>query len=109
LRHGRVYEASAWSVAHDVWLRTQRFDSGELTCVFEECYGAVVQAKLRRDGLDRAIDQLAARSPFADVVGRLVCLRGVSTLTALALTVELGGWDRFKPESLGPLPRSHSH
>jgi transposase len=35
-------------------------------------------------------------------VERLVCLRGVSTLTAFALTVELGDWRRFRPESLGP-------
>ncbi len=40
--------------------------------------------------------------PFADVVGRLCCLRGVSTLTALALTVEIGDWTRFRPQSLGP-------
>ena len=29
-------------------------------------------------------------------------MRGVATLTALALTVELGGWQRFRPQSLGP-------
>ena len=40
--------------------------------------------------------------PFAEIVGRLCCLRGVSTLTALALTVELGDWQRFRPQSLGP-------
>jgi transposase len=102
LRHGLVYEASAWSVAHDAWLRAQRFDSRPLSLAFEECYGAMLQAKLRRDGLDRAIAELAAGPPFAEFVGRLVCLRGVSTLTALALTVELGDWRRFRPESLGP-------
>jgi hypothetical protein len=36
-----------------------------------------------------------------------VCLRGVSTLTAFALTVELGDWHRFRPQSLGPFPWSH--
>ena len=102
LRHGRVYEASAWSVAHDAWLREQRFESVELTLVFEECYGAMLQAKLRRDSLDRAIAELATTAPFADVVARLVCLRGVSTLTAVALTAELGDWGRFRPQSLGP-------
>ena len=35
-------------------------------------------------------------------MGRLVCLRGVSTLTALALSVELGDWERFRARSLGP-------
>jgi transposase len=73
-----------------------------LALTFEECYGAMLQAKARRDGLDRAIAELAAEPPFADTVGRLVCLRGVSTLTALALTVELGDWRRFQPQSLGP-------
>src|SRR5881409_4307735 len=47
-----------------------------------------------------------------DAVGRLVCLRDVSTLTAFALTVELGDWRRFRPESLGPFlgltPSEHS-
>ena len=33
---------------------------------------------------------------------QLRCLRGVSTLTAFALTVELGDWNRFRPASLGP-------
>src|SRR5712691_6314743 len=98
LRHRLLYEASAWSVAHDAWLRAQRFDSRALSLAFEECYGAMLQAKLRRDGLDRAIAELAAEPPFAEVVGRLVCLRGVSTLTALALTVELGDWRRFRSE-----------
>ena len=62
----------------------------------------MVDAKTRRDALDTAIAELAASEPYVDVVERLVCLRGVSTLTAFALTVELGDWRRFRPESLGP-------
>jgi transposase len=112
LRHGLVYEGSAWTLAHDAWLRRQRFSSRPLSLAFEECYGSVAQAKGRRDALDRAIAELACEAPFSDVVGRLVCLRGVSTLTALALTVELGDWQRFRPQSLGPFlglaPREHS-
>lgn len=102
LRHGLVYDATAWTVAHDRWLRQQRFDSAPLALAFDECYGTVLQAKTRRDSLDHAIAELAARPPFADVAGRLCCLRGVSTLTALGLTVELGDWTRFRPQSLGP-------
>jgi transposase len=112
LRHGLVYDASAWTLAHDAWLRRQRFTSGPLALAFDECYGAVLQAKTRRDALDQAIGELACEAPFAEVVGRLVCLRGVSTLTALALTVELGDWRRFRPQSLGPFlgltPSEHS-
>src|SRR2546423_8718800 len=61
-----------------------------------------MQAKARRDALDEAIAELACEPPFAEIVGRLCCLRGIGTLTALALTVELGDWTRFRPQSLGP-------
>jgi transposase len=102
LRHGMVYDATAWTRAHDAWLRRQRFQSGPLATVFDECYGRMLDAKTRRDTLDKAITELAGAPPYVDVVERLVCLRGVSTLTAFALTVELGDWNRFRPESLGP-------
>jgi transposase len=102
LRHGLVYDAAAWTLAHDAWLRRQRFDSRPLQLALEEAYAAAVHAKTRRDALDQAIAELAAETPFAETVGRLCCLRGVSTLTALGLTVELGDWHRFRPESLGP-------
>jgi transposase len=102
LRRGLVYDAAAWTLAHEQWLRRQRFDASPLALAFDEAFGAVLQAKARRDRLDQAIAELAEEPPFADVVGRLCCLRGVGTLTALALTVELGDWTRFQPQSLGP-------
>jgi transposase len=112
LRHGRVYDASAWTRAHDAWLRRQRFDSRPLQLTLEQAYAAAMQAKTRRDALDQAIIELAGEPPFAEIVGRLCCLRGVGTLTALALTVELGDWTRFRPQSLGPFlgltPSEHS-
>jgi transposase len=102
LRHGIVYDATAWTVAHDRWLRGQTFSSRPFALAFDDYYGAMLQTKTRRDALDQAIAELATEPPFAAIVGRLVCLRGISTLTALGLTVELGDWTRFKPESLGP-------
>jgi transposase len=102
LRHGLVYDSSAWTGAHDAWLRRQCFDSRPLALAFDESYAAVLQAKTRRDTLDEAIVEIACEPPFAEIVGRLRCLRGVGTLTALALTVELGDWSRFRPQALGP-------
>jgi transposase len=102
LRHGLVYDARAWTLAHEAWLRRQRFAERPLALAFDEAYAAVLQAKTRRDTLDQAIAELASEPPLAETVGRLCCLRGVSTLTALALTVELGDWQRFRPQSLGP-------
>jgi hypothetical protein len=64
-------------------------------------YGGVLEAKARRDRLDHTIAEVAAAPPYREIVVRLSCLRGVSTLTALALTVELGDWQRFDPARLG--------
>lgn len=101
LRHGRVDEGSAWTQAHDRRLRQQRFDAAALRLAFEQSYTVVAQAQARRDELDQAIAHVAAEPPLRDVVARLACLRGVSTLTALSLTVELDAWQRFQPASLG--------
>jgi transposase len=75
LRQGLVYDARAWTGAHDAWLRRQRFVSRPLALAFEECYAAVVQTKARRDALDAAIVELAGQPPFADPVGRLEGVR----------------------------------
>ena len=101
LRHGAVHDATAWTRDHDAWLRRQRSPSGPRAIVFDECYGRMLDAKTRRDAFDKPITELAATAPYVDVVERLICLRGVSTLTAFASTVELGDWRRFRPEALG--------
>jgi transposase len=35
------------------------------------------------------------------VLRRLGCLRGIGTLTGLALAVEVGDWDRFTGKTIG--------
>ncbi len=64
LRHGAVYEATAWTRAHDAWLRKQRFQGGRLAIVFDECYSRMMDAKTRRDTLDKAVTELAASEPY---------------------------------------------
>ena len=58
LRHGLVYEASASTAAHDGWLRRQRFESRPLAFAFDECQGAVLQAKARRDAITARLAQV---------------------------------------------------
>ena len=65
------------------------------TITFDAYYEAVSQTVARRDRLDTVIEDLAAISSFTPMVNRLVCLRGVSALTGLALAVEIGDWHRF--------------
>jgi transposase len=113
LRHGIVYSGGqAWTGVHDRWLRRQRFDSPATTMAFGSDYEAVLAVKSRRDRLDTAVDQMAADSEFTPLVRRLACLRGVSTLTAFALAVEIGDWRRFTGNSIGCfvglVPSEHS-
>lgn len=101
LRHGRVYDKGAWSAAHDLWLRRQRLDEPAAQATLLDYYDAVLQARLRRDRLDVAINELAARADLAPLVKRLGCLRGVSTLTAVGLAVEIGDWHRLSGATIG--------
>jgi len=61
----------------------------------------VLAAEARRDRLDKAIVAMAADSEFTPVVHRLGCLRGISTLTAFGLVVEVGDWERLSGASIG--------
>jgi transposase len=55
----------------------------------------------RRAALDAAIAVEATEPRWAEIVGRLSCLRGISTLTAFGLAVEVGDWQRFSGRSIG--------
>ena len=101
LRQGLVWENSAWTGAHEVWLRSQRFDRVGVQLAFDEAFDAVLSVHARRDRLDAAIVEMAATSAFAPVVDRLCCLRGVGTLTGFGLAVEIGDWHRFTGSAIG--------
>jgi hypothetical protein len=68
---------------------------------FDSDYDTVLSVTARRDRLDKAIVELTGDSEFTPVVRRLSCLRGISTLTAFALAVEIGDWHRFTGNSIG--------
>jgi transposase len=113
LRHGIVYAGGkAWTAAHDAWLLRQHFDLAGTQAAFEDAYETVALAGGRRDRLDEKITVMAADCEFTSMVHRLACLRGISTLTAFALAVEVGDWDRFTGASIGAylglVPSEHS-
>ncbi len=102
LRHGLVYESGrAWTGAHEAWLRRQRLEHPGTRAAFDDYYAAVLGAGLRRERLDEQIAQMATDPRFAPVVGRLSCLRGVGTLTAFALAVEIGDFHRLSGATIG--------
>jgi transposase len=102
LRQGIVYYGGkAWTATHGRWLRAQRFESAPLQLAYETSLETMLATVERRDRLDQAITVMAADSAFTPVVARLGCLRGVATLTAFALAVEIGDWHRLTGRSIG--------
>lgn len=102
LRQGILYsEGKAWTGRHALWLHAQRFDNPALQLSYEAALDAMLACVDRRDRLDDALTKLAADSEFTPVVNRLGCLRGVATLTAFGLAVEIGDWHRLTGRSIG--------
>jgi transposase len=97
LRHGRVYPASAgtWTQAHRRWLAGQRFEEADLNLVYLDALAAVDGLIARRDVLAERLSRIAQADDLWPTVRRLRAFRGVDTLTALGVHLELGEWQRF--------------
>lgn len=95
LRHGRALPTSSWTIVRRKWLGEQRFEFAAEQCTFDTYLHAVDLVDARIEQLERAIRETAERGPCSQLVARLRCLRGVETLTALALAAEIGDFDRF--------------
>jgi transposase len=98
LRHGRVYpKPSTWSLEHRRWLSAQSFGEPISELTYADLVAHVDGLTARKAALAERISHLALDGPWWPTVARLRCFRGVDTLTALAIHLELGGdWQRFE-------------
>ena len=113
LRHGRLLPTSAWTVTRRVWLGEQRFEHAAEQITFESYLHAIDLVDARIGQLERAIRETADQEPWRGLVGQLRCLRGVDTLSALALVAEIGDFSRFGTAEefmafVGLVPSEHS-
>jgi transposase len=97
LRHGRIFgEGKAWTLRHDAWLSSQRFDEAAAQLTLAH-YRAELDMRLAALGLlDDELHRIAVREPFARQVARLSALRGIAELGALTIAVEVGDFTRFE-------------
>jgi transposase len=96
LRHGiRFDDGRAWTERHHAWLRTVCFDWPAAQATLLDARGAIDALCHRREQLEREIIALLPTSPWQVQVGRLRCLRGIDTLTAVGLCAEIGDFERF--------------
>lgn len=95
LRHGRVYEGGTWTKAHRRWLAGQRFSEPATELAYLDSLAAHDGLLARRAVLDEQLSRLALDPRWWPTVARLRCFRGIDTLSALALTLEVHDWQRF--------------
>jgi transposase len=98
LRHGRVYpQPSTWTTRHRIWLARQTFDEPATDLAFADALACVDGLAARKAALAERLSRLAQADEWWSTVARLRSFRGVDTLTAFALHLELGGdWQRFE-------------
>ena len=97
LVHGRVWDApTAWTQRHRQWLAAQTFEHEPTELAFIDALAALDGLSARREVLDGRLGRLARDDRVWPTVARLRCFRGIDTLTALTVHLELGGdWQRF--------------
>lgn len=103
----------SWTREHRTWLAGLRFADRPSELVFADYLHAHDVLLARRDGLDRAIDEIAVDSPWAQIIARLRCLHGIDTLSAFGICAEVCDFERFlKPTAfsayLGLVPSEHT-
>jgi transposase len=97
LRHGiRFDDGRAWTHRHREWLNNIALGFPAAQTTLLDAMGAADALVHRRDQLEREIIALLPSSPWALETGRLRCLRGVDTLTAVGLCAEIGDFARFQ-------------
>jgi hypothetical protein len=73
----------------------QRFEFAAQQQSFDTYLHALDLVDRRIEALEAAIRETAQQGPWRELVASLHCLRGIDTLTALALVAEIGDFHRF--------------
>ena len=96
MRHGVQFDdGRAWTERHRAWLKTVCWSGRRRRRRCWTAQGVIDALVHRREHLEREIVAILPGSPWATQVGRLRCLRGVDTLTAVGLCAEVGDFERF--------------
>ena len=98
LRHGYFYDGNKWTIKHLDWLK--KLDLSDLHReTLNEYMASYEEQTAKIERFDKRIEELAADSDYHEKVGKLCCLLGIKTHTALSLVVETGDFSRFRKGS----------
>jgi transposase len=96
LLNGRVYDGSGWTKTHRRWLEQQHFEEAATELAYLDTIAAVDGLVARKTALDERLSRLAVEGDWWPTVARLRCFRGIDTLTAFVLALEIGDFARFQ-------------
>jgi transposase len=113
LRQGRSMPTQSWSIQRRAWLGQQAFEAPAAQAAFDDYLTSVELVDRRIDTLERGLAEQALNGPYAELVARLRCLRGIDTLSAVGLAAEIGDFERFASAEafmsfVGLVPTEHS-
>ena len=95
LRHGRVYDRTAWTKVHRQWLGSQTFEHQNTELAFIDNLAGCDGLTARREALDERLSWVATDREFWPLVRRLRAFRGIDTLSALIIVLEVADFTRF--------------
>jgi len=104
---------SNWTQVHLDWLAGVTMPEPASQRALEDYRGAVDALVIRRGQLEAEITRALPESSWSQTARRLMCLRGIDTLTAAGLCAEVGHFDRFHHPAqvmsyLGVVPSENS-
>ncbi len=95
LRYGRHYDGTKWTRRHLSWL--QKLDLSPMCReTLDEYMASYEEQEARIERFNNRIEELASENRYREKVGRLECLLGIGTHTAMSLIVETGDFTRFR-------------
>lgn len=115
LRRDIRYEAgkSSWTQKYYRWLGSLSFDLPFDQETFTEYYEEVKRLDEKRVRIKQRVEQIAQEDQYVEKVKRLCAFKGIATLIALTIVVEIGDFKRFASAKqfmafLGLVPSEHS-
>lgn len=114
LRNERVYTGGRhWTLRHRTWLGQQRFSDPCRQCVIDDMLRTVDLASERLHRLTQEIERFVKGSALEPLIRLFCAFRGISTLSASIIAVEVGDFQRFATARqfmafLGLVPSEHS-
>jgi transposase len=94
------HPGNPWNQRHRGWLSSLRFADPASQVTFADYLHAHDVLLARRDHVEVELGRIAGASPWAGVIARLRCLRGIDTLSATGLCAEVGEFERFEHPDL---------